>query len=169
MRAESSPAARTGVFIAVAVALFCIQLDFLALNLAVPGIADEFGARPDRAGASAALTLAVQRGSAWGWDRARTLTLPAVTVVAGGLFVRRERRARHPLIDLRHFRNTPYVLFDVLIRGTAEGPRRRAVRPTRSDPGVPRTASCATASRTTAPDPAGSVSAPVGHERQAAP
>ncbi|WP_175647273.1 MFS transporter [Streptomyces cyaneochromogenes] len=43
MRAESSPAARTGAFIAVAVALFCIRLDSFALNLAVPGIADEFG------------------------------------------------------------------------------------------------------------------------------
>ncbi|MFC8242029.1 MFS transporter [Streptomyces chartreusis] len=43
MGAEASPAARTGAFIAVAVALFCIQLDFFALNLAVPGIADEFG------------------------------------------------------------------------------------------------------------------------------
>lgn len=43
MRAESSPAARTGAFIAVAVALFCVQLDFFALNVAVPGIAEEFG------------------------------------------------------------------------------------------------------------------------------
>jgi EmrB/QacA subfamily drug resistance transporter len=269
MRADSSPAARTGAFVAVAVALFCIQLDFFALNLAVPGIADEFGVTaaaaqwtlsaymlaigccfivggrvgdvfgrrgallagmglfaagsvgcalapglwllvgariaqgvgagfvfpvsvsvitnafpdPTRAralGAAfgianvgtalgpfvgggftegpgwrwifwllaplsllalivayvyvpdsrdptaprqldlagcltvvcslAALTLAVERGSAWGWDHARTLTLLGIAVVAGGLFVRRERRARHPLIDLRLFRNTPYVL-----------------------------------------------------------
>lgn len=35
MRAESSPAARTGAFIAVAVALFCIQLDFFALDAGV--------------------------------------------------------------------------------------------------------------------------------------
>ncbi|MGF0177098.1 MFS transporter [Streptomyces sp. Marseille-Q5077] len=269
MRAESSPAARTGAFIAVAVALFCIQLDFFALNLAVPGIADEFGATASAAQwtlsaymlsigccfivggrvgdvfgrrgallggtalfaagsvgcalapglwalvgarivqgigagfvfpvsvsvitnafpdairaralgavfgianvgtalgpfvgggftegpgwrwifwllvplsvlalivayvyvsdsrdptaprqldltgcltvvcALAALTLAVERGSAWGWDHARTLTLLAIAAVAGALFVRREQRARHPLIDLRLFRNTPYVL-----------------------------------------------------------
>ncbi|GHH10000.1 MFS transporter [Streptomyces lanatus] len=269
MGAESSKAVRTGAFVAVAVALFCIQLDFFALNLAVPGIADEFdvtasaaqwtlsaymlaigccfivggrvgdvfgrrgvllggtalfvagsvgcalapdlwalvGARivqgvgagfvfpvsvavisnafpdPTRARALgavfgianvgtalgpfagggftegpgwrwifwllaplsllslcvaygcvpdsrdpdaprqldligcltvvcalAALTLAVERGSAWGWDHARTLTLLAVAALAGWLFVRRERRARHPLIDLRLFRNTPYVL-----------------------------------------------------------
>jgi hypothetical protein len=33
MRAESSPAARTGVFIAVALALFCIQLDFFEFGV----------------------------------------------------------------------------------------------------------------------------------------
>lgn len=269
MGAEAAPAVRRGAFVAVAVALFCIQLDFFALNLAVPGIADEFGvtasaaqwtlsaymlaigccfivggrvgdvfgrrgallagtalfaagsvacalapglwalvgarivqgvgagfvfpvavavisnAFPDATRARAlgavfgianvgtalgpfvgggftegpgwrwifwllaplsvlalivahlyvpdsrdptaprqldvpgcltvvcglaALTLAVERGSAWGWDHARTLTLLAVAVAAGLLFVRRERRARHPLIDLRLFRNTPYVL-----------------------------------------------------------
>ncbi|MEJ8646308.1 hypothetical protein WKI68_43765 [Streptomyces sp. MS1.HAVA.3] len=44
MRAESSAAARrTGAFVAVAVALLCIQLDFFALNLAIPGIAAELG------------------------------------------------------------------------------------------------------------------------------
>ncbi|WP_432192411.1 hypothetical protein [Streptomyces sp. bgisy027] len=39
MGAEASPAARTGAFVAVAVALFCIQLDLFALNPAVPGTA----------------------------------------------------------------------------------------------------------------------------------
>ncbi|MFF3455184.1 MFS transporter [Streptomyces sp. NPDC002730] len=58
----------------------------------------------------AALTLAVERGSAWGWDSARTLTLFGVAVLAGGLFLLRERLARHPLVDLRLFRNIPYVL-----------------------------------------------------------
>ncbi|MGW5467918.1 MFS transporter [Streptomyces chartreusis] len=269
MGAEASPAARRGAFVAVAVALFCIQLDFFALNLAVPGIAEEFGvtasaaqwtlsaymlaigccfivggrvgdvfgrrgallagtalfaagsvgcalapglwalvgarivqgvgagfvfpvsvavvtnAFPDATraralgavfgianvgtalgpfvgggftegpgwrwifwllaplsvlalavayayvpdsrdptaprqldligcatvvSALAALTLAVERGSAWGWDHARTLTLLALFAVAAALFVRRELRARHPLIDLGLFRNTPYVL-----------------------------------------------------------
>lgn len=43
MRAETSATARKGAFIAVAVALFCIQLDFFALNLAIPGIAAELG------------------------------------------------------------------------------------------------------------------------------
>ncbi|QOV44897.1 hypothetical protein [Streptomyces chromofuscus] len=39
MRAEASPAARRGAFIAVAVALFCVQFDISALNLAVPVLA----------------------------------------------------------------------------------------------------------------------------------
>ncbi|MEU7716728.1 hypothetical protein [Streptomyces tibetensis] len=32
---------RAGIFIASSLALFCIQLDFFALNLAIPGISDE--------------------------------------------------------------------------------------------------------------------------------
>ncbi|MFE5723134.1 MFS transporter [Streptomyces erythrochromogenes] len=58
----------------------------------------------------ATLTLAVERGDAWGWESARTLAFFAVAVAAGGLFVVRERHARHPLVDLRLFRNVPYVL-----------------------------------------------------------
>ena len=37
---------RRGVLVAVSVALFCIQLDFFALNLALPGIGDSFHASP---------------------------------------------------------------------------------------------------------------------------
>ncbi|PRH75853.1 MFS transporter [Streptomyces solincola] len=58
----------------------------------------------------AALTLAVERGSAWGWDHPRTLVAFGIAVLAGALFMLRERRARHPLIDLGLFRNVPYVL-----------------------------------------------------------
>ncbi|MGW6685457.1 MFS transporter [Streptomyces sp. NPDC054961] len=58
----------------------------------------------------ASLTMAVERGDAWGWNSARILVLFAMAVVAGGLFLLRERLARHPLIDLRLFRNVPYVL-----------------------------------------------------------
>ncbi|MBT2449232.1 hypothetical protein J7F03_19465 [Streptomyces sp. ISL-43] len=43
MRAESSAAARKGAFVAVTVALFCVQLDFFALNLAIPGMSAELG------------------------------------------------------------------------------------------------------------------------------
>ncbi|WP_051807788.1 MFS transporter [Streptomyces sp. NRRL F-2664] len=58
----------------------------------------------------AALTLAVERGDAWGWESARTLGCFAGAVAAGALFLVRERYARHPLVDLRLFRNVPYVL-----------------------------------------------------------
>ncbi|WP_435260627.1 MFS transporter [Streptomyces sp. 1222.5] len=58
----------------------------------------------------AAFTVAVERGSVWGWDKTRTLTLLVVAVVTAGLFIWRERLAPHPLIDLRLFRNTPYLL-----------------------------------------------------------
>ncbi|TXS33325.1 MFS transporter [Streptomyces sp. ms191] len=58
----------------------------------------------------AALTLAVERGDAWGWDHPRTLAFLGVAVAAGGAFVARERTTPHPLIDLRLFRNIPYVL-----------------------------------------------------------
>ncbi|MFD4022711.1 MFS transporter [Streptomyces sp. NPDC058576] len=60
--------------------------------------------------ALAAVTLAVERGSAWGWDHARTLALFGLALLAGVFFVLRENRIRHPLVDLRLFRNTPYVL-----------------------------------------------------------
>lgn len=43
MKPEQS---RRGVLVAVSVALFCIQLDFFALNLALPGIGDSFHASP---------------------------------------------------------------------------------------------------------------------------
>ncbi|MFB7655696.1 MULTISPECIES: MFS transporter [unclassified Streptomyces] len=64
--------------------------------------------------ALAALTLAVERGSAWGWDHTRTLTLFAVAAVCAALFVRRERTCRHPLVDFGLFRNVPFDLVTVM-------------------------------------------------------
>ncbi|MFD0271878.1 MFS transporter [Streptomyces sp. NPDC127106] len=58
----------------------------------------------------AGLTLAVERGDAWGWGSAPTLGCLAAAAASGGLFLVRERLTRHPLIDLRLFRNLPYVL-----------------------------------------------------------
>ncbi|MER6450849.1 MFS transporter [Streptomyces venezuelae] len=60
--------------------------------------------------ALAALTVAVERGDAWGWGSARTVGCFALALSAGVLFLVRERRARHPLVDLRLLRNIPYVL-----------------------------------------------------------
>lgn len=62
----------------------------------------------------AALTFAVERGSAWGWDHAAILSLFGVSVVAGALFVWRERTCRHPLVDFRLFRNVPFDLVTVM-------------------------------------------------------
>ncbi|MEU1002871.1 MFS transporter [Streptomyces tibetensis] len=62
----------------------------------------------------AALTLAVERGSAWGWDHARTLALFGIAVVAGALFALRERTCRHPLVDFRLFRNIRFDLVTVM-------------------------------------------------------
>ncbi|MER5486037.1 MFS transporter [Streptomyces sp. NPDC002812] len=61
-------------------------------------------------GALAALTLTVERADAWGWSSARVFLGFAVAVVGGGLFLVRERLARHPLVDLGLFRDVPYVL-----------------------------------------------------------
>ncbi|MEU2284956.1 hypothetical protein ABZ614_23960 [Streptomyces sp. NPDC013178] len=63
MRAESSPGARTGEFVAVALALSRIPLDFPGLKPAVPVLADEFGVTPARA-PKAACGVTLRRGGA---------------------------------------------------------------------------------------------------------
>nr|WP_051248092.1 MFS transporter [Nocardioides halotolerans] len=47
------------------------------------------------------LLLALSKGVDWGWDAPRTLTAGALSVVAGVLWVRSERSASTPLVDLR--------------------------------------------------------------------
>lgn len=58
----------------------------------------------------ASLTLAVERGSTWGWDSALTLALFGASAIMAVLFVLRERSVAHPLVDLRLFRNIPFDL-----------------------------------------------------------
>ncbi|WP_217195230.1 MFS transporter [Streptomyces buecherae] len=59
--------------------------------------------------ALAALGLFVDRGPAWGWwSGASAATLGACGAALAG-FVRRQRRAPEPLVDLSLFRNGPYV------------------------------------------------------------
>ncbi|MFK0238391.1 MFS transporter [Streptomyces vinaceus] len=58
----------------------------------------------------ATLTLSLERGSARGWGHPGVVLSFVVALVTGVLFVVRERLARHPLVDLRLFRNIPYVL-----------------------------------------------------------
>jgi MFS family permease len=101
MRAESSPAARTGAFIAVALALFCIQPDFFALNLAVPGIAGEFGVT----------------ASAAQWTLSACMLAIGCCFVVGGrvgdVFGRRGSLLAGTALfaaGSRLFRNIPYVL-----------------------------------------------------------
>jgi len=48
-----------------------------------------------------ALLLGVSEGSGWGWGSARVLGLFAAAVVCAALWVRNERRAREPLVDMR--------------------------------------------------------------------
>ncbi|KAA1423051.1 MFS transporter [Mumia zhuanghuii] len=48
----------------------------------------------------AAFLLATTQGTAWGWLDPRTLGLYGAAVVVGALWVRLERRAEHPVIDL---------------------------------------------------------------------
>ncbi|WP_370617748.1 MFS transporter [Mumia sp. Pv 4-285] len=48
----------------------------------------------------AAFLLATTQGTAWGWLAPRTLGLYATSVVFGALWIRLERRAEHPVIDL---------------------------------------------------------------------
>jgi EmrB/QacA subfamily drug resistance transporter len=57
----------------------------------------------------APVVLALSKGNDWGWTSAATLGSLAVSLVATLLFVRVERRARAPLVDLRLLRNRVLV------------------------------------------------------------
>ncbi|WP_274648657.1 MDR family MFS transporter [Paenibacillus humicola] len=54
---------------------------------------------------SASLLLALSEGREWGWTSGRTLGLLAAGVVLLALFIVRELKARHPLLNLRVFGN----------------------------------------------------------------
>jgi EmrB/QacA subfamily drug resistance transporter len=51
-----------------------------------------------------ALLIAVSEGPAWGWGSARTLGLFATAAVLAVVWVRNERRAREPLVDMQMMR-----------------------------------------------------------------
>jgi MFS family permease len=57
----------------------------------------------------APVVLALSKGNDWGWASAATLGCFAVSVIATVLFVRVERRASAPLVDLRLLRNRVLV------------------------------------------------------------
>jgi MFS family permease len=88
----------------------------LLVLLLVPESPERTGGRVDVVGALGlsvvllSLLLAVSKGADWGWASALTLSLFAVTLVVGALWVLWERRVRQPLVDLRTFAK-PSVLF----------------------------------------------------------
>jgi EmrB/QacA subfamily drug resistance transporter len=69
----------------------------------------------------APVVLALSKGNDWGWLSAATLGSFAVSIVATVLFVRVERRASAPLVDLRLLRNRVLVgatLAILIVAGT---------------------------------------------------
>lgn len=54
----------------------------------------------------AALLLALNQGHEWGWTSPLVLSLAASAVVLLAVFLRIERRIRHPMLDLSLFRST---------------------------------------------------------------
>ena len=57
-----------------------------------------------------AVLLAVTEGQAWGWVSARVIGLVAAGAVLGVLWVRREKRCEHPLVDLALLRHPVVVV-----------------------------------------------------------
>jgi EmrB/QacA subfamily drug resistance transporter len=55
------------------------------------------------------VTLAIDRGAAWGWTSVATLGLFVFGLVVLAAFVAIERRSKYPLVDLDLFANRPYV------------------------------------------------------------
>ncbi len=76
------------------------QIDFSGLAAIALGIA--------------AITFAVDRGDVWGWGSAWTIGLFAAGVALLAGFVAIERRTAYPLVDLKLFRNRPFVAVTLL-------------------------------------------------------
>ncbi|BBJ38609.1 hypothetical protein SSPO_013270 [Streptomyces antimycoticus] len=60
-------------------------------------------------GALAAVAVLVDRGPLWGWASGSSAVALALAVGLGAVFVRHERAAAHPLVDLALFGNRPFV------------------------------------------------------------
>src|SRR3954454_3987355 len=61
-------------------------------------------------GAVAAITLAIVKAPAWGWDSARTVALFAVAVGLGAVFARRSLRHPVPVVEPELLRRRPFAL-----------------------------------------------------------
>ena len=97
---------------------FNVPFALLALVMAlrtVPDSRDRSAERVDLPGLAAVVagvacvTLAIDRGAAWGWLSAPTIGIFVLGLLVLALFVRIERRSACPLVDLDLFRNAPYV------------------------------------------------------------
>ncbi|GAA0546773.1 MULTISPECIES: MFS transporter [Streptomyces] len=60
-------------------------------------------------GALAAVAVLVDRGPLWGWASGPSAVALTLAVGLGAVFVRHERAAAHPLVDLTLFGNRPFV------------------------------------------------------------
>jgi EmrB/QacA subfamily drug resistance transporter len=58
----------------------------------------------------ALLSVTIDRGQSWGWGSAKTVVALIVSASLLVLFLFVETRVRHPLLDLKLFRNLPYDL-----------------------------------------------------------
>ena len=65
------------------------------------------------AAALVAAMLVLSKGEVWGWLSPAAIGLALVALAAGAAFVRRERRARAPVVDLKLFRARDFLLGNV--------------------------------------------------------
>jgi predicted MFS family arabinose efflux permease len=61
-----------------------------------------------------ALLLAITEGHSWGWDSVQVISLIAAGVFLAWLWVRRERSASYPLVDLRLLRHRTVVVTNLV-------------------------------------------------------
>ena len=59
--------------------------------------------------ALAALVMILEKGVDWGWLSAAALSCYAVVLIAGFIFVRIEKRAKDPIVDLKFFKNRLFL------------------------------------------------------------
>jgi len=105
-------------YVNVPVGIAALVTGLLVLHETPPSPAARHFDVPGIALLSAALFLlvwALIKGSGYGWGSARTIAFLAGAVLAGALFVLRERKAREPLLPLRLFRSLPLSAGTVLV------------------------------------------------------
>ncbi len=105
-------------YINVPVGLIALVMSLIVLRETPPSRAARSFDVPGILLLSAALFLLIWgliKGSSYGWESTRTLAFFGGAVLAGLLFVLRERRTREPLLPLRLFRSVPLSAGTVLV------------------------------------------------------